>query len=101
MSTETHEALAAGKLDDARFDDSVPPMLGRSLDAFRRDLPRLLKTHYGKWVAYHGDAQVGFGRTETELYAKCLAQGMKRDEFLVCSIEPEIPDEEICWSYGL
>lgn len=88
-------------MEDARFDDSVPPMLGRSLDAFRRDLPRLLKTHYGKWVAYHGDAQLGFGRTEKELYEKCLARGMKRDEFLVCSIEPEIPDKEISGSYGL
>jgi hypothetical protein len=75
-------------------------MLARSLDAFRRDLPRLLETHYGKWVVYHDDAQLGFGKTETELYEKCLARGMKRDEFLVCSIEPEIPDDEITWSYG-
>jgi len=101
MSAETHQTLTADHRDGTFVDDPVPPLLARSLDAFRRDLPRLLETHYGKWVAYHGDAQVGFGKTETELYRKCLARGMKRDEFLVCSIEPEIPDDEICWSYSL
>jgi hypothetical protein len=98
MYTETYEAITADDRDGV--DDPVPPMLARSLDAFRRDLPRLLETHYGKWVVYQGDAQLGFGKTETELYEKCLARGMKRDEFLVCSIELEIPDDEITWSYG-
>ena len=101
MSTETHQTLTADDNDGVRVDDPAPPMLARSLEAFRRDLPRLLETHYGKWVAYHGDAQLGFGKTETGLYEKCLARGMKRDEFLVCSIEPEIPDDEITWSYGV
>src|SRR5438445_6622354 len=31
------------------------PLQARSTDAFYRNLPKLLKKHYGKWVAYHGD----------------------------------------------
>jgi hypothetical protein len=95
MSAETRFTTAE---DD--IDDPVPPMLARSLEAFRRDLPCLLKTHYGQLVAYHGDEQMGFGKTETELYEKGFARGLKQDEFLVCAIEPEIPDEDITWSYG-
>jgi hypothetical protein len=98
MSTETPHRNAPNDVDHT--DDPVPPMLVSSLEAFRRDLPRLLETHYRKWVAYHGDEQIGFGTTETELYEKGFARGLKPDEFLVCSIEPEIPDEEITWSYG-
>jgi hypothetical protein len=31
------------------------PMIQKSIDAFRRDLPEMLETHHGTWVAYHGD----------------------------------------------
>jgi hypothetical protein len=73
------------------------PMIQRSIDAFRRDLPELLKTHYHKWVAYHGDERIGFGRTETDLYEECFRRGLTRDEFVVCGIDPGAfdPDEEI------
>lgn len=50
------------------FDWEPLPMIQKSIDAFRRDLPELLKTHPGKWVAYHCDERVGFGKTQTELY---------------------------------
>lgn len=59
----------------------VSPMLIRSTDAFYRELPELLKKHYGKWVAYHGDQCVGVGRTKTELYFKCVRAGIPEDEF--------------------
>jgi len=98
MSTESPPAVPADEVH--ADDDPVSPTLARSLDAFRRDLPALLKTHYGRWVAYHGDEQLGFGKTQTELARKCLARGLKLDEFLVCSIEPEIADEDITWSFG-
>ncbi len=100
MSIQTHPAIAAEDQHTDLDEDPFPPMLVRSLEAFRRDLPQLLQTDCGKWVAYHGDRQVGLGRTQTELYQKGFARGLKPDEFLVCSIEPEIPDEEITWSYG-
>ncbi len=31
------------------------PMIQEPIDAFRRDLPELLKTHPGKWAACHGE----------------------------------------------
>jgi hypothetical protein len=100
MSTDATQT-AADEHDLNRADDPVPAMLTRSLAAFRRDLPKLLDTHYGKWVAYHGDERLGFGKTETKLYEEHLAAGLKLDEFLVCSIEPEIADEDITWSSGV
>lgn len=78
--------------------DSEPlPMIQKSIDAFRRDLPELLKTHPGKWVAYHGDERVGFGKSETERYQRCFARGLTRDDFIVGFTEPGAfePDEEI------
>ena len=59
------------------------PVFVRSLDAFYRDLPELLKKHYRKWAAYHGDECVGFARTEIELYERCLRNGLKMGEFVV------------------
>ena len=86
----------AAKLD-ALLDSEPLPMIQRSIDAFRRDLPELLKTHYGKWVAYNGDERIGFGRTETDLYEECFRRGLTRDDFVVSAIEPCAfdPDEEI------
>jgi hypothetical protein len=57
-------------------------------EAFYRDLPELAKTHRGLWVAYTGDRRVGFGKDSTELYQRCLAQGLKRGDFLVQKVEP-------------
>jgi hypothetical protein len=71
----------------------IPPMIERSQAAFRRDLPELMKTHYRQWVAYHGDERLGFGRSQTALYQECFRRGLQEDEFVVRSIEPEMPDE--------
>ena len=79
--------------DQKTWTYEVAPMIERSQAAFRSDLPELMKTHYRQWVAYHGDERVGFGRTETELYRECFRRGFKRSEFVVRSIEPEMPDE--------
>jgi hypothetical protein len=79
-------------------DDPIPPMLDRSLKAFRRDLPQLLKSHCGQWVAHRGDEIVGFGRTERELYKRCFGLGLKDDEFLVSRVSPEITDDQLTWS---
>ncbi len=82
---------------DALLNSEPLPMIQKSIDAFRRDLPELLKTHYRKWVAYHGNERIGFGKTETELYEECFHRGLTRDDFVVCGIEPGAfdPDEEI------
>lgn len=63
----------------------IPPGIRRSQEAYWRDLPSLLPlaSRRRQWVAYHGDEQIGFGRTETELYQECLRRGLNRDEFYI------------------
>jgi hypothetical protein len=53
--------------DSSWVDREIPPMIQRSQEAFRRDLPELLKKHEGKWVAYSGDRRLGMGRSKSKL----------------------------------
>lgn len=100
MSADSPQTVEGSIRADMDIDghDAVPPMLARSLEAYRRDLPRLLRTHRGKWVAHHGDEIVGIARTAGVLYKKCFGRDLKDDEFLVSCISAEIPDDEITWS---
>jgi hypothetical protein len=63
-------------------------MIVLARQTYERDLPEMLKTHYRKRVAYHGDKRIGFGRTETSLYERCLKLGLSENEFIVRSVEP-------------
>lgn len=69
--------------------DSQPlPMIQQSIDAFRRELPELLKTHRDQWVAYYGDERLGFGKTQTKLYQQGFRGGLTRNDFIVAFVEP-------------
>jgi len=81
------------RIDEATCAYEIAPLVARSQAAFRRDLPELLKTHYRQWVAYHGEDRIRFGRTQFELYEECYRRGLHDDEFVVRSVEPEMPDE--------
>jgi hypothetical protein len=72
---------------------TIPPMIQEANDAFDRDLPELLRTHENKWVAYRGSQRIGFGKTKTELYQRCLNDGIPENELLVRCVEP-FEDEE-------
>jgi hypothetical protein len=65
----------------------------RAQAAFRRDLPQLLEGYKYQWVAYHGDRRVALGHSKRDLYQQCLRQGLPPDEFVVRSIEPELPED--------
>jgi hypothetical protein len=67
----------------------IAPLTQEALDAFHRDLPELLQTKPGAWVAYAGARRLGFGKTKTELYQRCFAQGLQRGKFIVRRVEPE------------
>ena len=71
----------------------IAPMIAKSREAFRRDLPELLKSRDGWWVAYHGDEQIGFARSQRKLYQECLRRGLTDDQFLVCGILPDAADD--------
>lgn len=104
MSTELFKAAVGHTHDNAQLhgtNDPVPPMLARSLRAYLRDLPELLKTHRGKRVAHHGEKVIGYGHTERALYDKRFRLGIREHEFLISRIAPEITAEEITWSSGV
>ena len=60
--------------------------------AFQRDWPQLAEKHFGQWVAYHGDRQLGLAPTQTQLYQDCWRRGLSSEEFHVFCIEPDLPD---------
>jgi hypothetical protein len=76
--------------------DSEPlPAIRQSIDAFRHDLPKMLKTHRGKWAAYHGDERLGFGTTQTELYQQGFRRDLSRNDFIVGFVEPGAFDPDL------
>jgi hypothetical protein len=72
---------------DKHTPPSEAPTADPSIAAFDHDLPELLRTHSGKWVAYYGDQCLGFARTQTELYQRCIQRGLKEAEFIVRFID--------------
>jgi hypothetical protein len=77
----------------------LPPLVKQSLEAFRRDLPELLKNRklFQKWVAYHGNERIGFDKLPERLYAECYRRGLKDNEFVVRYIIEEDP-EDLDWT---
>ena len=69
------------------------PMIELALKTFESELPQLWKQRPGHWVAYHGDKQLGFGKTRTGLLHKVWRLGIPDDELQVCLIEP-LDDED-------
>lgn len=102
-ATEVIDALAPLCNEPAEKGDQEPhpseapePALPirESLEAFQRDLPALLRTTPGQWVAYAGTRQVGRAPTKIDLYRKCYAEGLQRGQFIVRRIQAE-SDEEL------
>ncbi len=75
--------------------ERIPFLLVQAREAFHRDLPQLLREHSRKWVAYSGGQRLGIGSSKTQLYQECLRRGLGPGEFLVLSIEPELPREVV------
>ena len=69
----------------------VPPLIARR-NQFRRDLPELIGSHAGNWVAYSGEERIGVGPSEKEIVRRCVRQGLRDDEFVVRAIAPEVEE---------
>jgi hypothetical protein len=69
----------------------IPQLMLQSMQAYWRDLPDLLKMKLRKqrWVAYHADERVGFGRSQVKLYQECFRRGFQRGEFYVGKLEAD------------
>jgi hypothetical protein len=67
----------------------VHPGILRSQQAFRRDLPGLLKDkrNRGKWVCYHTEERIGIG-TYQGLIRECVRRGIEDNEYDLEVIEP-------------
>ena len=67
----------------------IGPLRLRSMQAFWRDLPELLKKrrNRGKWAAYHGEERVVIARSEVDAYQECFRRGLNRGEFYVDKLE--------------
>lgn len=96
QSGELTDAERAARVR-ALLESDPPAIVQRSIEAFRRDLPELLNSHRGRWVAYRGDERIGIGKSQTDLYEVCRRLGLTRGEFIVCGIEEGVfdPDESL------
>jgi hypothetical protein len=65
---------------------------------FLRDLPALLESHSGEWVAYHATTLVGFAPTGYAAHKLCREKGIPDDEFVVHCVEPV--DDEVEFGFG-
>jgi hypothetical protein len=97
VDPETHDAYVLFRAADyARLEGALPrpveepptgiaPGILRSMQAFWRDLPELLKhrRNRGKWAAYHGEERVAIRKSDVDAYQECFRRGMKHEEFYV------------------
>jgi vitamin uptake sensor VUPS-like protein len=60
--------------------------------SFRADLPKLLQTHPGEWVAYCGNHQCAFAKSTFELVKICDRLGIPKSEVHIRLIEPQLDD---------
>jgi hypothetical protein len=69
----------------------IPPGILRSMQAFWRDLPELLRTrrNRGRWAAYHGDERVGVAADDVKLIREMVRRGASADEYYLGRIEPQ------------
>ncbi len=83
--------------DDASGLPEIPAGIRRSMEVYWRDLPQLLplKSRKRRWVAYHGEERIGFGRTQLEAYLECQRRGLRIDEIYIGILEQdEVPPWE-------
>lgn len=83
--------------------EAVPPFSEQSLlvegeRAFCRDLPELLSTQEGKWVAYRGAQRLGLAESSSALYQKYMGQGIDPKDLLIELIHPEAGSNEFSLS---
>lgn len=77
-------------------EQEIPEGIRMSQEAYRRDLPELLKQKklFHQWIAYHRKEVIGIARDGGTLLKKCLKRGLTDDEFFVgwidsCGLEVE------------
>jgi hypothetical protein len=69
----------------------IAPLMVRSMQAYWRDLPELLKlkSRRCRWVAYYTDERIGLGRTQAELCEEAFRRGLGPNDFYVGLLEAD------------
>jgi hypothetical protein len=73
----------------------VSPAILAAEGAFRKELPELLKTHRGQWVAYSGSERLGIDPSHPSLYQKCLEQGLAPGQISMKYIDPPLDPDDL------
>jgi hypothetical protein len=60
----------------------------RAWEAFQLAYERLLEEHCGQWVAFHGDQQIGFALTRSELVHECRTRRLPDEECVIGQLLP-------------
>jgi hypothetical protein len=70
-----------------------PPIIVQDVEALRRDLPELLKTYSGQWVAYHGGRRLGFHPTSKTALYRQFEHEVPWDELYVIGLDRALLDD--------
>lgn len=62
---------------------------------YLRDLPQLLVSKAGRWVAYTSQGLIAEGDEELAVFRACDERGLRRGQFVVARVEPDLPAAEI------
>ncbi len=97
VQAEVYERLAGVPQDPAAAVSEIAPGILRSMRAFWRDLPDLLKSRRNrdKWVAYHGEERVGIAADNVILIRELLRRKIPDDAYYLATVRPrELPPWE-------
>jgi hypothetical protein len=72
----------------------LPRDLADAQAAFEKCLPQLMQSHYGQWVAFHGDRLIGTADSEADLYETCFRRGLEQEQFIIRCLLPEMLAEQ-------
>ena len=94
---EGSAAMVQIRVDES---DSAPrempiPDFAAAERLYLQDLPELLNSKAGRWVAYTSEGLIAEGDDELALFRSCYERGFKRGHFLVTRVEPDLPTAEI------
>jgi hypothetical protein len=67
----------------------IPPGILRSMQAFWRERPDLLKSrrNHGKWVAYHEDERLGIARDDMTLLREIARRSIPGDAYYITTLK--------------
>src|SRR3990172_1522943 len=71
------------------------PDLQAAEQLYLRDLPEMLQSKPGRWVAYTPQGLLADGDDELAVFRSCDERGLRRGHFLVSRVEPDLPTAEI------